>query len=182
VFSKINYGASPDAPTRRYLYYTTEYGGGWGLDDDMDSASTNAFLSSEDGRLAGTWAVANGNGDWVDELGVSVRCIDAEIAEITATAPAKPAESDTKREIRRRKGGRGQTAGKDGLVSRGVGVRESPSSQTHQENPRKSPEELRRELPPPPPAHTTGGVGGEGMRVKGVTMALDLGLGGRLAF
>jgi len=44
------------------------------LDDDFDSSSTNAFLSSPSGRIAGTWAVANGSAHWVDERTISVTC------------------------------------------------------------------------------------------------------------
>lgn len=69
----------------RHLYWTPEYDGGWVLDDDFDVESTNAFLFSDDGRMAGTWAVADGDA-WMDERGAKATCIDDEIAQVTGTA------------------------------------------------------------------------------------------------
>uniref|UniRef100_A0A7S3YCT9 EF-hand domain-containing protein n=2 Tax=Lotharella globosa TaxID=91324 RepID=A0A7S3YCT9_9EUKA len=58
----------------RFLYWTPAYDGGWLLDDDLKDQSSNAFLSSQNGRMAGTWAVAIGTSHWIDERSVSVRC------------------------------------------------------------------------------------------------------------
>ncbi|GAB5357166.1 hypothetical protein AAMO2058_000350600 [Amorphochlora amoebiformis] len=58
----------------RYLYWSPDFDGGWLLDDDLDPKSSNAFLSSPSGRVTGTWAVANGSTEWIDERTVSVTC------------------------------------------------------------------------------------------------------------
>mmetsp|Transcript_932 Transcript_932/g.1702 ORF Transcript_932/g.1702 Transcript_932/m.1702 type:complete len:210 (-) Transcript_932:300-929(-) len=72
----------------RYLYWTPAYDGGWLMDDDLKHQSSNAFLSSPSGRMAGTWAVAIGSSHWIDERSVSVKC---------ATAQAGPQEQGAER-------------------------------------------------------------------------------------
>mmetsp|Transcript_22707 Transcript_22707/g.31692 ORF Transcript_22707/g.31692 Transcript_22707/m.31692 type:complete len:328 (-) Transcript_22707:153-1136(-) len=72
VFVKRDHHRNSSA---RYLYWTDEYNGAWLLDDDMDPSSSNGFLSSPGGGMAGTWELANRSKHWIKEKMVSLTCL-----------------------------------------------------------------------------------------------------------